>query len=123
VSKGYKDLRVWELAMDLAEDVYRVTQGFPPEERYGLTSQMRRCAVSAPSNIAEGHGRGGRDFCRFIDIAYGSLSELETQLELARRLKYVSDTDAQRLLDQIAEVGKMLNGLKNSLKRREKTDN
>ena len=122
MSRGYKDLKVWQFAMDLAERVYEVTRGYPAEERYGLTSQMRRAAVSVPSNIAEGQGRGGKEFCHFIDIAYGSLLELETQIELSTRLRYITETDAKGLLDQSAEVGKMLNGLKNSLGKHRKTD-
>ena len=109
--------------MDLTERVYGVTSHFPKEEMYGLTNQIRRAAVSVPSNIAEGHGRGGREFVRFLDIAYGSLLEVETQLELAQRLKYLNDTDAVEMLNECAEIGKMLNGLKNSLITKLRTGN
>src|SRR6185503_16150927 len=83
---GHRDLRVWHDAMELAEAVYALTKTFPREEIYGLTSQLKRAAVSVPSNIAEGYGRGGKDYERFVCLAYGSLLELETQIELASRL-------------------------------------
>ena len=113
---GYRELKVWQRAMDLVQQVYAGTKGFPAEERYGLTTQMRRAAVSVPSNIAEGHGRGGKDFLRFLSIAYGSLLELETQVEVSRRLAYLSEGVACALLAESAEIGRMLNGLKNSLR-------
>jgi four helix bundle protein len=83
---GHRDLRVWRDAMELAEAVYGLTKTFPRDEIYGLTSQMNRAAVSVPSNIAEGYGRGGKDYERFVGLAYGSLLEIETQIELAARL-------------------------------------
>ena len=88
--KTYKELVVWQKAMDLVTEVYRISAHFPREETYTLTSQIRRSAISVPSNIAEGSGRGTREFIRFLDIAYGALSELETQIEIALRLTYVS---------------------------------
>ncbi|MBS0210244.1 MAG: four helix bundle protein [Planctomycetes bacterium] len=102
--------------MDLVELVYRVTRDFPSDERFGLTMQMRRAAVSIPSNIAEGHGRySSRDFARFLQIAIGSLSELETQVLIASRLNYLA-TDAQsQTLDAIGEVGRVLRGLAKSI--------
>jgi four helix bundle protein len=78
---GHRDLRVWQAAMDLAEAVYALTRSLSRDEIYGLTSQLNRAAVSIPSNLAEGYGRGGRDYERFVSMAYGSLLELETQLE------------------------------------------
>ncbi len=114
---GYRKLEVWQHAMDLVEHVYRTTQSFPTEELYGLTSQMRKAAVSVPSNIAEGHGRGGKDFCRFLNIAYGSLLELETHIEISLRLGYLSETDTQSLFERTSQVGRMLNGLRSSLSR------
>jgi len=116
VSRSYRDLKVWQKAMDWVEGVYRSTRMFPAEERYGITSQLRRAAVSVPSNVAEGQGRGGKEFRRFVDIAYGSLLEAETQIELSRRLSFLSEGESAELMDQCSEIGKMLNGLKNSLK-------
>lgn len=98
--------------MELAAIVHGHTKSFPKDELYGLTSQLRRAAVSIPSNIAEGYGRGGLDYARFIDIAYGSLLELETQIELAERFGYLAATDTAPLLAQTAELGRMLNGLR-----------
>jgi four helix bundle protein len=109
----YRDLVVWQKAMDLVEQIYRCTLSYPVEERYGLTSQMRRAAVSVPSNIAEGQGRRSTDieFVRFLGIALGSLCELETQLEVSRRLKLVTSEQSASLQTSIEEVGRMLNGL------------
>ena len=90
--KYHKDLHVWQKAMDLVERVYLLTKKFPDEEKYGLISQIRRAAVSVPSNIAEGAGRNGtREFTQFLYIALGSLSELETQIDIASRLNYVQE--------------------------------
>ena len=87
--KSHKDLKVWQESMDLVEDVYKLTSTFPKEELFGLTSQIKRSCVSVPSNIAEGAGRKGKaEFARFLYIAMGSLSELDTQLELAERLSF-----------------------------------
>ncbi|MDQ3330150.1 MAG: four helix bundle protein [Planctomycetota bacterium] len=97
---------------------YQVTKRFPKEELYGLTSQLRRAAVSVPANIAEGHGRDTRpDYARHLSIAYGSLMEVETHLQIARNLEYVSPNDYERLLEDVAEVGRLLNALKRSLAR------
>lgn len=114
--RSYRDLKVWQRAKNLAVSVYGLTKIFPKDELYGLTSQIRRAAVSVPSNIAEGQGRSTRDYLRFIDIAYGSLSELETQLEIALDLQYVSEDNLRPLLADTEEIGKMLNGLSQSLK-------
>jgi four helix bundle protein len=99
--------------MDLVESIYRETQKYPAEERYGLTSQMSRCAVSIPSNIAEGQGRRASDleFARFLGISLGSLCELETQVEVSRRMGFVSDEQSSKLHADMAEIGRMLNGL------------
>ena len=89
--KGYRNLVVWQKAMELAKKVYLVTRNFPEEEIYALTSQVRRSAVSVPSNIAEGKGRGtGKEFIQFLRIALGSLYELQTQLELSMRIGYIT---------------------------------
>ena len=102
--------------MQLVEDVYEFTRSLPPDERFGLTTQMRRTAISIPSNIAEGFRRWRRQaYSNHISIALGSQGELETQIEIAVRLKYVTPGRAASLLDRSAEVGKMLSGLLRSL--------
>ena len=102
---------VWQKAIGLAEKVYRFSAHFPKEELYGLTSQIRRCAVSVPSNIAEGRGRGGdKEFVRFSQIALGSLYELQTQLDLAKMLGY-GDEAVEKLIEMTVELEKMLNSL------------
>src|SRR5512143_144414 len=117
--QSYRDLRVWELAMDLVVMSYRVSKSFPKEERYGLTAQLRRAAVSIPSNIAEGHGRKHLgDYLHQLSVANGSLMELETQIEIARRLNYMHPADQESLMRQAANVGRMLAGLFAALKRR-----
>ena len=113
---SYKDLKVWNKAMDLTTMVYDALKTFPPKEEYGLSSQMRRCSVSIPSNIAEGYGRNSTlDYCRFLQIALGSVYELETQVELARRLDYIDNDTANKLATQLTEVGRMLNSLINKI--------
>jgi four helix bundle protein len=95
-ARSYRDLTVWQKAIGLVELVYKETSSFPPDESYGLCNQMRRCAVSIPSNIAEGQGRNShKEFKRFLRIALGSLAELDTQLEISLRLGYV-DEDAKK---------------------------
>ena len=112
MSKAFRDLVVWQKAMELTVAVYRITSDFPKAELYGLTSQMRRCAASIPSNIAEGSGRATRrDFAQFVCIARGSNYELETQIELAGRLGFVQKTSVEAILHRSAEVGKLLKGL------------
>lgn len=116
--KTYQELIVWQKAMDLVEEVYTVTRGFPREEIYGLTSQLRRATVSIPSNVAEGQGRRTTpDFLRHLSIAYGSLLELETQVLIATRLGYLAQGGCQRVINMAAEVGRLLNGLMSSLVR------
>ncbi|MBX4211093.1 four helix bundle protein [Candidatus Parcubacteria bacterium] len=111
----YEDLDVWRKSMDLVELVYRITKTFPKEELYGLTSQMRRCAVSIPSNIAEGSRRStDKDFSHFVSIAFGSGAELETQIKIARRLKYT--TDDESIANLLNDIMKMLNKLIHSLR-------
>jgi four helix bundle protein len=104
--KSYQDLAAWQEARMLVRKVYEMTKSFPTDERYGLISQIRRCAVSVPSNIAEGYGRGSRnDYSRFLRIARGSLFEFETQLILAYDLGFVQDelkTDIQEQIDRVA---------------------
>jgi four helix bundle protein len=115
--QSFRDLHVWQRAIQLSVSIYRVTQGFPREELYGLTSQIRRAAVSIPSNIAEGNGRMGTgEYRQFLGIARGSNFELQTQIEIARALGYGNP----KLLDEAEglsfEVGKMISGLLNALK-------
>jgi len=109
----YRDLVVWQRAMTLAELVYLETADYPVHERYGLTSQMRRSATSIPSNIAEGQGRRSTDqeLVRFLQIAHGSLCELQTLLELSLRLKLIGDKRAAELRENGEEVGRLLWGL------------
>lgn len=114
--RSFRELKVWQKAMDLVELIYRVSAGFPREEMYGLSIQMRRAAVSVPSNIAEGQGRRTtRDFLNFLSIAHGSLRELETQITIAERLKYLSPERTSPLYDLASEVGRLLNGLTRAL--------
>lgn len=116
MNKGYKDLRVWHQAMALAEHIYEATKSFPQDERFGLTSQMRRAAVSVPSNIAEGRGRGtDAELTRFCGIAYGSLMELETQAEFAHRIGFLANESLVSIMNDCAEVAKMLNTLRSSI--------
>jgi four helix bundle protein len=108
-AKSHKDLFVWQKAIDLAECVYAVTERFPQREMYGLVSQMRRAVVSISSNIAEGRNRGTRkDYAHFLQIAYGSCAELETQLIIAQRLRFCSEPDLETATLQLTEVAKML---------------
>ena len=106
---SHKDLLVWQRSMDLVETVYRVTAGFPSAEQWGLVSQMRRAAISVPSNIAEGYGRQATgEYRHHISIGRGSLLELETQILLAIRLKYLQQGDADPVLKEIDELSRML---------------
>ena len=114
--KRYDELIAWQKAMDLVEAVYASTTCFPKEEVYGLTQQIRRSAVSIPSNIAEGQGRRSTaEFLHLLSIAHGSLRELETQLLIASRLTLLKDNRREELLEMCAEVGRLINGLYNSL--------
>ena len=110
--KSYRDLEVWGKAMDLTVAVYQLTATFPPQERYGLTSQMQRAAVSIPANIAEGYGRTHRgDYLHHLSIAKGSLAELETHLALAVRLRFLTKDQVLPVWDMAQSVGKMLTRL------------
>ena len=112
----YSELVVWQKAMGLVTEVYKITSTFPNDERFGLSSQARRAAVSIPSNIAEGHGRKATGaYLNHLSIAYGSLMELETQTQIAVRLNLLPGENAANLLQKMDEIGKMLTGLKNSL--------
>jgi four helix bundle protein len=114
--KNYKELKVWQKSYQLCLKLYGITKVFPREELYGLTSQVRRSAVSVPSNIAEGYGRKTTpEYMRSLHIAYGSNCELETQVLLSRDLGYIKDEDANKVLVEIGEVERMLKALIRSL--------
>ncbi len=114
--RNYTDLIVWQKAMDMVEDAYHCSRTFPVEERYGLTAQLRRAATSIPSNIAEGQGRRtAGEFRNALSIANGSLREFETQVLLATRLAFLSETDSCRLMQQASEVGRLIAGLSRAI--------
>jgi four helix bundle protein len=113
---SYRDLVVWQKAMDLASEVHVLSKAFPKEEIYGLTSQMRRAAISVPSNIAEGQARRSTaEFLNFLSIAQGSLAEVDTQIMLAHRFHYATEARTARAFSLIVEVSKMLASLRASL--------
>jgi four helix bundle protein len=115
--RDYRDLEVWQKAMDLVVESYRVTKTFPSDERYALVAQLRRAALSVPSNIAEGRGRFGLGgFLYHLSVANGSLGELETQFLISERLGYVNPAGAQALLDKSGEVRRLLAGLVRALR-------
>jgi four helix bundle protein len=117
--KSYPDLEVWQKSRLLVSRIYVLTKTFPKDELYGLNSQLRRAAISVPSNIAEGKSRRStKDYMRFLDIAYGSVAEVETQLYIAIDLGYTTEHKLSQLFEDYNEVGRMLNGLINSLEKR-----
>ena len=110
--KTYRDLIVWQKSMELVTQIYRITKTFPKEENYGLISQIRRCAVSIPSNIAEGYGRQStNDYVRFLKISIGSLYETQTQIEIALNLEYLSSDEFKRIYELSREIERMLSSL------------
>jgi four helix bundle protein len=110
--RSYQDLIVWKKGIDLAKRIYMITKKFPSSEIYGLTNQLRRAAVSIPSNIAEGQSRQStKEFIHFLHISLGSLSELDTQMVIAKELEYLSESDSQPILDAIIELRKMIYAL------------
>ena len=112
----YKDLIVWQKSMDLVVQVYAITQKLPHTEQYALCDQMRRAVISIPSNIAEGQARNSnKEFVRFLSMAKGSKAELETQILLCKRLKFITDSESNKVIELLQEIGKMLNALQNSL--------
>ncbi|SRR5581483_2317156 len=112
--RGFKDLIVWQRSLALAVEIYRLTKEFPREEIYGIASQLRRAAVSIPSNLAEGHARNTKaQFANFIDIALGSAAELETQLTISLQIGYIKQTDYDKLTNELIEITRMLYGLLN----------
>jgi len=119
----YKELVVWQKSMELVKEIYTITKKLPKEEIYGLSDQMRRAAVSIPSNIAEGNGRKSLvDYARFLDIARGSEYELETQLQICIMLNYLSEKDTERAFVLISEIGKMLHTLITKLQTQSKNN-
>lgn len=120
---GYRRLVAWQKGMDLVEAVYQSTKAWPRDEQYGLTSQVRRAAVSVPSNIAEGHARSGpREFAHHVSIAYGSLSEMETQILIAQRLGYSDTMTSEWLMTQASETRRVTLGLLRSLRNQAKNE-
>ena len=121
--QSFRDLEAWQAAMDLSVQIYSVTMRLPPEERFGLTSQMRRASVSVPSNVAEGqsHGKSGR-YIEHVRVAIGSLGELSTELELAHRLKFLSSADLLEVEPQLVSTRRLLFGLLRSLRARRMAD-
>jgi four helix bundle protein len=125
-SHSYRDLVVWQKSMQFVTKLYRSTECFPKSEMFGLCSQIRRAVVSIPSNIAEGQGRdSAKEFVHHLSFAYGSLMETETQLQIAANLGYIEQAEVDRLLEDAAEIGRMLNGLSRSIRNGPKltTDN
>jgi four helix bundle protein len=120
--KNYRELIVWQKSYQSCLEIYRITKDFPKEEKYGLTSQIRRAAVSVPSNIAEGYGRKTTpDYVRSLYVAYGSNCELETQILLSRDLLYINKEDSKKIQENIEEVERMLKALIKSLEKRYST--
>lgn len=118
MSGTYKDLEAWQLSIALVVEIYRGTASFPREEMFGLTSQMRRAAVSVASNIAEGKGRfSDRELAQFLAVARGSVFEIETQIVIALKLGFIANNEASKLSNRCAEVGRLLNGLIRAVKK------
>jgi four helix bundle protein len=115
--ESYRDLKVWQKAIDLVVACYKLSKTFPKDEVYGLTSQLRRAVVSVPANIAEGYGRGSRkEYLQFLTVAQGSLKEVETHLIIAQRLEYTKQPQLEAILAHTEEIGKMLGSLIRTLK-------
>lgn len=113
---NFRELRIWQRAMDYVERIYKVTGSFPKEEKYGLVSQLRSCAVSIPSNISEGAGRAtNKQFKYFLEIAMGSCNEVQTQVELAFRFKFIAEEEYKGLVDEGLQIYKMILTFYNSL--------
>jgi four helix bundle protein len=120
--RSYRDLVVWKKAIDLVAEIYNCTRSFPKEETYGLVAQLRRAAVSVPSNIAEGHARVSTgEFRQFLGHALGSVVEIETQILIAERLAYIHSNDSNSLIHHTEEIGKMLNALLRSLSQKDQS--
>ena len=116
---SFRDLVVWQKGMDLVTEIYRLSKKFPKDEVFGLTSQIRRAAVSIPSNIAEGRGKSSKgEFQQFLHHSMGSLAEVETQVIIAQNLGYLNAAETEPVIKILAEVGRLLNGLLTSLKKK-----
>lgn len=115
MSKAFEDLLVWQKSIDFSVAMYKETRAFPADEKFSLVYQLRRASVSVASNIAEGSTRGAVEFRRFLDIALGSTAEIKTQLIIAQKTGYITEGNLNHLTDMLDEIGRMINGLKNSL--------
>jgi len=116
--KDFKKLDVWKKSIELVTSIFKISKDFPTEEKYGLTSQITRAAVSIPSNIAEGSSRHSeKDYFRFLEIALGSAFELETQLVIVEKLEFLNSSELSKLIDETKSIQKMLSGLMSKLKR------
>lgn len=114
---NYKELKIWNKGIDLAESIYKTVSEFPDSEKYGIVSQLKRASISVSSNIAEGASRKSqKEFSHFLSISLGSLFEIETQLEIASRIKYINDETLKELIEQINELIKMIIGFERHLK-------
>ncbi|XWN36124.1 MAG: four helix bundle protein [Balneola sp.] len=115
--KTFRDLKIWQQSMELVTEIYKTTSQFPEEEKYGLTSQLRKSSVSIPSNISEGFGRNSQgDFKRFVNISMGSLFELQTQIEVAKNLEFISEEIFQKLYEDTREIERMMSSFIRTLK-------
>ncbi len=118
--QSYRDLEVWQKAMELVVECYQITKSFPKNEVFGLAGQLQRAAVSIPANIAEGRARQHtKEFIQHASIAYGSLAELETHIQIAERLNYIDKSQVDSLMGKATVIGRMLNGLRKSLGKKE----
>ena len=116
----FKDLLIWQKSMILVTEIYQLTNLFPKEEIYGLTSQIRRCSVSVPSNIAEGYGRNGnKDYLKFLNIAISSLFEMQTQLEISFNLKYINENQFNKTHEESREIERMISSFIRKIKERD----
>lgn len=111
--RSFKDLRVWQGAVDFAVAIYKATEQFPKSETYGLSNQLRRASVSIASNVAEGHGRSDKEFARYLQMALGSTAEVETQLEIAHRVNYLPQSEREDLSQSLGVIGRQLSALRN----------
>ena len=116
--QSYRDLEAWKVGMDLVVAIYSLTKAFPREELYGLSLQLRRAAVSIPSNISEGHQQGMKSYAHFVSLALGSLAEAETQIEIAKRLRYVGAEELAPVSEIAGHLRRILHGLRRSLQPR-----
>ena len=118
MAKPHHNLEVWKRSLDFVTEIYKITANFPADEKFGLVSQMRRAAVSIPSNIAEGAARNSRkEFINFLHIAQGSAAELETQILISQNLRFIESNQAEPLLQELEEISRMIIGLQKSLRR------